>query len=90
MGFFKRRTDDERVARLEERISVLEARLGELERPVRDIQMEWEDWFEKFRNLYARITKRQQREKEATGEAEKDDQPYNPLALSLLQGGKAK
>lgn len=90
MSLFKRKTDDERVARLEERLSTLEARFNELERPVRDLEMEWQDWFEKFRNLYARITKRVQREKESTEEANGTAQPYNPLALSLLQGGKAK
>ena len=99
----KDRTAREQVARLDVQVALLQERLekfgsqiealgarqDDVEKPLRDLQMEWEDWFEKFRNLYARINKRRQRE-EAEPEQEPDSpspRAINPLAQRLLRIG---
>lgn len=97
MGLFSRKTTPEQEApRAEEfdelvtRVMQLEGQLADLEKPVRDLEMEWQDWFEKFRNLYARITRRIERaEKTETTEANGED-PVNPLAMRLLHGRKVQ
>lgn len=92
MGLWQKRTGarqvedlGEQVAGLKKRLDTLSSlmmdisnRLGDLERPVRELQLEWEDNFEKFRNLYGRITKRIKREEE---EAEE------PPAVAALSAG---
>lgn len=73
--------------------SSLQVRLVELETPVRELQAEWEDMFEKFRNLYGRITKRIKREQEEQQEEPEVVAPItpgipadiNPLAERLLR-----
>jgi len=85
------RRQQDALLEMAKRLDDYGASLEELQKPVRDLQMEWEDWFEKFRNLYSRIAKRQERaaveEKaepsEANGALPAD---INPLALQLLQG----
>lgn len=97
---WKPKTDPGLIRRLDE----LERRLGnheravkalgdsvdEMAKPIRDIEMEWEDWFEKFRNLYARISRRQQREakesevEQPAGDAHGLPPDANPAALKLL------
>ena len=68
----------------------LELRIDELEKPVRDIRMEWEDWFEKFRNLYGRLNKRRQRDEADPPEQTQAAEPRvtNPLALRLMSEGR--
>ena len=89
----RRRLDvqEEALLAIAKRLDDYGESLGALQTPVRDLTMEWEDWFEKFRNLYSRIAKRQDRE----AGAEKAEAPepngalppdVNPLALQLLQG----
>lgn len=98
----KRRVEDleRRLTELEEAtrgstgaFSSLQVRLVELETPVRELQAEWEDMFEKFRNLYGRITKRIKREQEEQEEPAEVVAPtspgipadINPLAERLLR-----
>jgi len=95
MGFFTR-TDsrqDDRLAAVQGECEALRSRLTDLESevrglvtPVRDLTMEWEDWFEKFRNLYGRISKRQEREK-VSENGEAPDTPMSPAAAALLRQG---
>lgn len=97
-GFIRAKTVREQVERQDSRIRKLEHLVGDLndrligtEKPLKDILVEWDDYYEKFRNLYARIAKRQQREAEAEkAEPETANGAFpsdiNPLALQLLQG----
>lgn len=87
MWFKRSKPGPEPDPRLDEVI----ATVAQMQQDVRTIQMEWEDWFEKFRNLYARINKRVQRESAASqpNGADKTQPPMNPLAARLLsQGGR--
>lgn len=72
-------TSSRRVRDLENRLVQLEARQLELAR----LPMEWEDWFEKFKSLYARLNKRASRD-EARAETPTEAPPLNPRALALL------
>lgn len=57
-----------------------------LRREMRSVQVEWEDYFERFRNLLSRLSRRDRRE------AAKDDgptePPINPAAAALLQSSR--
>ena len=90
MGFFQRRTKRELVADLEERLAKTEKRLDQVE-------MEWNEWFDKFRRLYARIAKRardlEQAESVPTPRSPGDGRSpigtgriTNPAAIALLMG----
>lgn len=57
MGLFTRETSLETEKRLD-------ARLTELEKKVETIDLEWSEWFDKFRRLYARISKRVERDRD--------------------------
>lgn len=95
MGLFSRKTTPEQEGpRAEEfdelvtRVMQLEGQLADLEKPVRDLEMEWQDWFEKFRNLYARITRRIEREQKTEPSEPNGAEAMNPLAMRLLHGRK--
>lgn len=75
------READVRVGLLEEAIDRLQRDLEDLKKPVRDMEMEWESWFDKFRNLYARHSRRAERE--AAAETP-ETAPTNPAALRIL------
>lgn len=46
------------------------------------IEVEWADWFEKFKNLYARLNKRVKREEEK--EAVPAEEPISPAAQRIF------
>ncbi|MDH3424543.1 MAG: hypothetical protein OEN00_16225 [Gemmatimonadota bacterium] len=78
------------------RLEDFSGQLGELELTsarMRELEVEWLDTYEKFRNLYARISKRVQREKASESEGP-GGQPnggvVNPAALALLQQGRTR
>ena len=90
---------DDRLNGFQEELRALRDQILDLERPVRELQLEWEDSFEKFRNLYARISKRLEREQQQSTPPESSEQPVtdpriyrpnvpegqiNPAALRLL------
>lgn len=97
MGLFQK-TDNRQDVRLDglvaeceglrSRLTAVESDVQGLVTPVRDLTMEWEDWFEKFRNLYGRITKRQERETKAELTPEADNGPMSPAAEALLNLGR--
>jgi len=84
MGLFSSKTERELVQRLDEQAALIAG----LQKAVRDLEVEWEDYFEKFRNLYARINKRRQREATEAEEASAPVQGINPLAQRLLDLSK--
>lgn len=43
----------------------LDDRVSSLEKQLREIVVEWEEWYDKYRRLYARISKRAERDGEA-------------------------
>lgn len=45
-----------------DQLAKLEAAVEKLDRKVTQIEMDWNEWFDKFRRLYARIAKRQERD----------------------------
>lgn len=71
--------------------SVLD-RLAALEKRVDTIDVEWSEWYDKYRRLYARLAKRVHDDKEA--DAPPAGLPHlangrtttNPLAAALLRG----
>jgi len=82
---------DRELRSLEEVAARLRGRVDEMELTesrLREIEVEWADTFEKFRNLYARISKRIERAEpppaEPNGSLPHD---INPLALNLLKRG---
>lgn len=72
------------------------ARLADVERKLKVIEADWDEWYDKFRRLYARLSKRVERDREtpedapgrSNGEppAPHHHQTTNPLALALLRG----
>lgn len=68
------------------------ARLHDLERKLKVIEADWDEWYDKFRRLYARLSKRVERdEKASTLPQDERSEPErhrttNPLALALLTG----
>lgn len=50
----------------------LDERVAAMEKEVRDIRLDWDETFDKFRRLYARMSKRIEREKEGQGDLEDD------------------
>lgn len=66
------------------------ARLDRLEGRVKEIEVEWNGWYDKYRRLYARLAKREQRavdEPDAPSEARSGNGQgvSNPLAQRLLR-----
>lgn len=69
-----------------------ELRVETLERRFKGLEADWDEWYDKYRRLYARLSKRIQDSKKADEEA--PDEPNgpsrrvgNPLAERLLRGG---
>lgn len=77
------------------RVQALESRLDAMDRERKSLKLEWDDIFEKFSRLYARLVKRSKAELEApempserkTGAGEEGD--VNPAALALLNGNRS-
>jgi hypothetical protein len=44
-------------------------RLEKLERQQRNLEADWDEWFDKFRRLYARLSKRVERDQQQEAEA---------------------
>lgn len=44
----------------------------ELENELRSLRIEWEEWYDKYRRLYARISKRAERAQEDPAESRQD------------------
>jgi hypothetical protein len=64
---FRAKTEAKTDARLTERVE-------ELEREFKSIEIEWSEWFDKYRRLYARIAKRVERdEKDGGGQQSRED-----------------
>jgi hypothetical protein len=67
-------------------------RLAALEKRLKVIEADWDEWYDKFRRLYARLSKRVERDEQtadvAPGAAYGRPKPQssNPLARRLLEG----
>jgi hypothetical protein len=71
-------------------------RLEAVERRLKVIEADWDEWYDKFRRLYMRLSKRVERGEPAVGdppdgaaETRTDGKRYqstNPLALAILRG----
>lgn len=62
-----------------------QARIEALERKIKSLEVEWDEWYDKYRRLYARLSKRVERDGEppATGH-----RVTNPMARRLMGGGE--
>lgn len=60
----------------------LVARVEELERKLETIDVEWTEWYDKYRRLYARIAKRVERDPDDASQSRQD-------APGSTKGGKA-
>jgi len=95
---WKRKTDPVQVERLEAKIEramvtleALGSQMAALELTsarARELETEWLDMYEKFRNLYARISKRIERA--APPEDLPNGHATNPAAMALLTRGIQK
>jgi len=70
-------------------------RLEAIERRMKVIEADWEEWFDKYRRLYARLSKRVEREESPQNAPEPTNgaKPYrttNPLALAILRGARTE
>lgn len=69
-------------------------RLEALERRLKVIEADWDEWYDKFRRLYARLSKRVEREEKTAEDAPgptngKEEAPHiNPLAEAILRGSR--
>ena len=67
------------------------ARLDALEKRIETIDVEWSEWFDKFRRLYARLAKRVHDDEKRPEAPENPSNgrsgaaPMNPLAAALLR-----
>lgn len=68
-----------------DRLNQLERQMITLRREMRSVQVEWEDYFERFRNLLSRLTKR---DKRAADNGAADPVPINPAAAALLNSSR--
>lgn len=74
-------------------LSDLERRVAKLEGRWDEIEIEWSEWFDKFRRLYARLAKRVHDDDKRSGEAPTESpanglhmgRSINPLAAALLR-----
>lgn len=71
-----------------------EIRVESLERKFKAIESDWDEWYDKYRRLYARLSKRIQDSKKADEDVQ--DEPNgpvrgvgNPLAERMLRGGRS-
>lgn len=97
---FPQLTGPRRDADLEAKLEALERRLAALEELLEkrndQLELEWSEWFDKFRRLYARLAKRVERSQNDDQQSDRGgDAPppapgvTNPLALAILRGGRA-
>lgn len=73
MGLFRRdrrSTDQELKPELLSRLDRIEERLAQQEKGLKTLELDWQEWFDKFRLLYARLTKRVRDAINATPEVE--------------------
>lgn len=70
------------TSRLKERVSELEDEVAGLKREFKGLELEWEQMYDKFRTLLARLNKRAEREEKGP-EAPRTDEPADPRQLSL-------
>lgn len=63
----------------------LRDRVEELERRWKAVEVEWDEWYDKFRRLYARIAKRVEREGEAAPDAaeSRQDAPQSTIPRAV-------
>ena len=85
MAIFLRKTESKPEPDVDPAIEQLTVRMEQVERALSElehIEVEWSDWFEKYKNLYARLNKRVQREE--AKDQEEEPAPINPAAARLL------
>lgn len=56
----------------------LRAKLKELEERIEAIDVEWSEWYDKYRRLYARIAKRVERDSESREDAPQSTERHQP------------
>ncbi len=73
------------------------ARLEALERKIKALELEWDEMYDQFRRLYAKLSKRVERAKNDDHDSDREEEApppgarvTNPLALQLLQRGRAR
>lgn len=74
-----------------ERDRDLVERVEALEKKLKGIELEWDDWYGKYRRLYARLAKRMRDEEQSPERPVEAESPngrprtLNPLAARLLE-----
>lgn len=83
MRWLRRSKPDEDSHR---RLLALERRVNELEAKYSGIDVEWSEWYDKYRRLYARLAKRVSDDRKRDGDTPEAPTPpvLNPLAARLL------
>jgi len=77
------------LADIAKRLDEFARRADKLEATVKQVDTEWSEWFDKFRRLYARIAKRQERdeESEAADKTPRQDDPGRAIDIQPVSGG---
>jgi len=61
--------------------------IAKLNKRLDAIEMEWMEWFDKFRRLYARLAKRQEREAAEEENKSSEDAPGREIDIQPVSGG---
>lgn len=77
--FFRKQPERELSPTMSARVDALEEKLRLQERGLKALELDWQEWFDKFRLLYARLSKRI---KDAAEPAEDTPQSTNPRAVA--------
>jgi len=65
----------------------LERRLDDLERRIELLDVEWSEWYDKYRRLYARISKRAERDEKGPESLKDAPKPTNGAQLVQTPAG---
>ena len=62
-------------------------RVAQLEKQVKALTLEWDEWYDKYRRLYARIAKRQERDEAVEAPQSREDAPEPTNGHRAVSGG---
>lgn len=79
--------DAQELAALARRLDATERRLEEAEKKVEELDLDWSESYDKFRRLYARIAKRQERDEAAEGKTNAQDDAGRTIDIAPVSGG---
>jgi chromosome segregation ATPase len=84
--------DSQELGAIARRLDELARRVEGAEKKVETLDVDWSEWYDKFRRLYARIAKRQERDEDAAqaaqdGQKSQQDAPQRTIERQLGPNG---